>query len=182
MRCAAARATMQLLELIRGVWLGRADRYSELRAELRSRDRRAAQGRNVLHRWLMATPGLADAPRSTRNRPDHGRRRRQGRHAARGRGRGARALAAGRGARRCAPAAIARRRARYSTPPSSPGVMAAKRTHELIPFCHPLALENCRHRDRRPARRRDRHPLPGGRASPHRRGDGSADRRDASPR
>jgi cyclic pyranopterin phosphate synthase len=24
------------------------------------------------------------------------------------------------------------------------GVMAAKRTHELIPFCHPLALENCK--------------------------------------
>src|SRR5690348_7230372 len=24
------------------------------------------------------------------------------------------------------------------------GVMAAKRTHELIPFCHPLALTNCR--------------------------------------
>ena len=24
------------------------------------------------------------------------------------------------------------------------GVMAAKRTHELIPFCHPLAIENCR--------------------------------------
>ena len=23
------------------------------------------------------------------------------------------------------------------------GVMAAKRTHELIPFCHPLALERC---------------------------------------
>lgn len=23
------------------------------------------------------------------------------------------------------------------------GVMAAKRTHELIPFCHPLALDNC---------------------------------------
>jgi cyclic pyranopterin monophosphate synthase len=23
------------------------------------------------------------------------------------------------------------------------GVMAAKRTHELIPFCHPLLLENC---------------------------------------
>jgi cyclic pyranopterin phosphate synthase len=23
------------------------------------------------------------------------------------------------------------------------GVMAAKRAHELIPFCHPLALENC---------------------------------------
>jgi cyclic pyranopterin monophosphate synthase len=24
------------------------------------------------------------------------------------------------------------------------GVMAAKRTHELIPFCHPLPLESCR--------------------------------------
>jgi cyclic pyranopterin monophosphate synthase len=24
------------------------------------------------------------------------------------------------------------------------GVMGAKRTHELIPFCHPLALENCK--------------------------------------
>jgi len=24
------------------------------------------------------------------------------------------------------------------------GVMGAKRTHELIPFCHPLALEHCR--------------------------------------
>jgi cyclic pyranopterin phosphate synthase len=23
------------------------------------------------------------------------------------------------------------------------GVMAAKRTHDLIPFCHPLAIENC---------------------------------------
>ncbi|MEJ0038547.1 MAG: cyclic pyranopterin monophosphate synthase MoaC [Gammaproteobacteria bacterium] len=23
------------------------------------------------------------------------------------------------------------------------GVMAAKRTHELIPFCHPLSIENC---------------------------------------
>jgi cyclic pyranopterin phosphate synthase len=24
------------------------------------------------------------------------------------------------------------------------GVMAAKKTHELIPFCHPLGLESCR--------------------------------------
>jgi len=24
------------------------------------------------------------------------------------------------------------------------GVMAAKKTHELIPFCHPLTLENCK--------------------------------------
>ncbi|MBL4773133.1 MAG: cyclic pyranopterin monophosphate synthase MoaC [Alcanivoracaceae bacterium] len=24
------------------------------------------------------------------------------------------------------------------------GVMAAKKTHELIPFCHPIAIENCK--------------------------------------
>ena len=24
------------------------------------------------------------------------------------------------------------------------GVMAAKRTHELVPFCHPLAIESCK--------------------------------------
>ena len=24
------------------------------------------------------------------------------------------------------------------------GVMAAKKTHELIPFCHPLGIENCK--------------------------------------
>jgi cyclic pyranopterin phosphate synthase len=24
------------------------------------------------------------------------------------------------------------------------GVMASKRTHELIPFCHPLGIENCK--------------------------------------
>jgi cyclic pyranopterin phosphate synthase len=24
------------------------------------------------------------------------------------------------------------------------GVMAAKRTHELIPFCHPLGIDNCK--------------------------------------
>lgn len=24
------------------------------------------------------------------------------------------------------------------------GVMAAKKTHELVPFCHPLGLENCK--------------------------------------
>ncbi len=28
------------------------------------------------------------------------------------------------------------------------GTMAAKRTHELIPFCHPLGLENCKIRIR----------------------------------
>jgi len=33
------------------------------------------------------------------------------------------------------------------------GVMAAKKTHDLIPFCHPLGLENCNlDRGRRAAR------------------------------
>ena len=41
------------------------------------------------------------------------------------------------------------------------GVMAAKRTHELIPFCHPLGLENCRRRHRHGRRRRGRRALHG---------------------
>ncbi len=39
---------------------------------------------------------------------------------------------------RCADPATAPRRGRSSTPRSSPACMAAKRTSELIPFCHPL--------------------------------------------
>ena len=34
------------------------------------------------------------------------------------------------------------------------GVMAAKRTHELVPFCHPLALEDCQVRIERDGERR----------------------------
>ena len=57
------------------------------------------------------------------------------------------------------------------------GVMAAKRTHEIIPFCHPLALERCTV-DIADARRRPHpHRLQRRRASQDRRGDGSADRR-----
>jgi cyclic pyranopterin phosphate synthase len=43
----------------------------------------------------------------------------------------------------CMQAVGAARRARCWTRRSWPVVMAAKRTHELIPFCHPLALERC---------------------------------------
>ena len=50
-----------------------------------------------------------------------------------------------------APAAAALRDAGYATAKGPvfhtaivAGTMAAKRTHELIPFCHPLGLENCR--------------------------------------
>ena len=50
-----------------------------------------------------------------------------------------------------APVAAALRGAGYSTKKGPifhtaiiAGTMAAKRTHELIPFCHPLGLERCR--------------------------------------
>ncbi len=92
-----------------------------------------------------------------------------------GRGRGgARDAAAERGAGAAARAAIAPRRARCSTPRSSPGVMAAKRTHELIPFCHPLGIDNCAVEIEARARRHHSHSLPRLRASQDGRGDGSA--------
>ena len=57
------------------------------------------------------------------------------------------------------------------------GTMAAKRTHELIPFCHPLGIESCKlaiDMDGDDAV----DPLHGVRASQDRRRDGSADRRE----
>ena len=62
------------------------------------------------------------------------------------------------------------------------GIMAAKKTHDLIPLCHPLALTKVTvdiEPDRRPARPprdRDRQAR-----RPHRRRDGGADRRRRSP-
>ena len=44
---------------------------------------------------------------------------------------------------RCVPAAIARKKGPVFDTAILAGVMAAKRTAELIPFCHPLALEHC---------------------------------------
>ena len=41
------------------------------------------------------------------------------------------------------------------------GVMAAKRTHELIPFCHPLGTRELPGRDRTSRGRAYRRPLPG---------------------
>ena len=46
--------------------------------------------------------------------------------------------------RRSARAATARRKAPVFDTAIVAGVMAAKRTHELIPFCHPLGLDNCK--------------------------------------
>ena len=77
---------------------------------------------------------------------------------------------------RSAPAT--RRRARCIHTAELAGIMAAKRTAELIPLCHPLPLTKVEVRDRdrrRPARlpRRRRGPDERG----HRRRDGGADRR-----
>ena len=137
-----------LLELMRSVWLRRADRYSELRAQLRASSPRGAQGRNVLHRWLMARRSLTHL--DARNRPamvDVG-------------AKDVTRRAAVAEARVRLPPAVARALTasghRTSKGPVFDtaivaGVMAAKRTHELIPFCHPLGLEDCqvRHRAQR---------------------------------
>ena len=58
------------------------------------------------------------------------------------------------------------------------GVMAAKRTHELIPFCHPLALEDCRISIEWGGEQRGRHRVLGARDAQDRRRDGSAHGRD----
>ena len=55
-----------------------------------------------------------------------------------------RALAASRWRRRCAGAGFRTAKGPVFDTAIVAGVMAAKRTHELIPFCHPLGIENCR--------------------------------------
>ncbi len=62
------------------------------------------------------------------------------------------------------------------------GTMAAKRTHELIPFCHPLGLERCDIAIDAGRQRRARDPLHGRGPPPHRRRDGGADRAPRSRR
>ena len=57
------------------------------------------------------------------------------------------------------------------------GIMAAKKTHELIPLCHPLAITKATV-NFHPVQNSRRHPRHGGSQSfrPNRRRDGSADR------
>ena len=57
------------------------------------------------------------------------------------------------------------------------GMMAAKRTHELIPFCHPMPLEDCQHQDRLGRDERSRHRVLRARDPQDRSRDGGADRR-----
>ena len=81
--------------------------------------------------------GAADPSGRRRPRPDGRRRRQAGDRAAR-RGPRGRAAVARRPRRGRRPAT--RLRATCSAWPGSPGIQAAKRTAELIPLCHPLAL------------------------------------------
>ncbi len=129
-----------LLDLIRGVWIGRTDRYSELREELRRHLTPREEDRDVLHRRLMVmtfTHLDADQRPTMVDVGDKAATRRTATAEARVR----------------FPAAVAAAlRDSGLRSPKGPvfdtaivaGVMGAKRTHELIPFCHPLGLENCR--------------------------------------
>ena len=57
------------------------------------------------------------------------------------------------------------------------GTMAVKRTHELIPFCHPLPIDGCRFAIDWVDDALAAHRLHGQDHPPHRRRDGGADRR-----
>ena len=112
-----------------------------------------------------------------RGRAAHGRRRRQGRDRARGARRGARSSWPPRRWR----SSWTRPRPRATCSPSArlAGIMAAKRTHELIPLCHQLNLTTVarRHRGRTSALPGLRIVDRGAAARPHRRRDGGAGRR-----
>ena len=162
----------ELLDLLRNTWSKRNDRYSELRAGTACRGSAAAQGRDALHRWL--SDERTHACRCARS-PDDGRRGQQGRHAAHGDRGDARALSGGRRARAARRTVHTKKGPVFQTAIIA-GVMAAKRTHELIPFCHPLGLERC-DVERGHGRATKPRALHGRRASQDRRRDGSADRR-----
>ena len=137
----------ELLALMRAVWERRADRYSELRENLRAKRRAAC--RNELRRGLRLQCHAVHA-----SRPDSRIWMRAPRPTMVDVG--AKAVThriAEAEARVRLPAAVARalRRSGHRTKQGPvfdtaivAGVMAAKRTAELIPFCHPLALEHCR--------------------------------------
>ena len=133
----------ELFELIRGIWSG-APRPLQRAARLDARRRRPAQGRDELHRRLTDAahksrlthldaanrPTMVDVGAKTATLPRGQRRSHASNYRRRWR------------ARSRAPA-IARRRARCSTPPSSPASWPPSARTRLIPFCHPLALERC---------------------------------------
>ena len=176
MLCAAARATRRCSSRFATSGCGRTDRYSEQRAELRAAER-PAENRDALHWRLVSSkrPAALLTHLDRRNRPsmvDVGAKKATRRTAL------AEAiihLPAEVGAALRASGHRTKKGPVFDTAIVA-GVMAAKRTHELIPFCHPLPLDDCRS-DRVAARRAHRHPMQRLRAPPDRRRDGSAHRR-----
>ena len=133
------------------------DRYSELRASICASAGPAAEDRDVLHRRLTWQMRGRLTHLDAANRPtmvDVGAKDGDQRKAA-----------AEAHASNCrAPVARALQRSGHRTKKGPvfdtaiiAGVMAAKRTHELIPFCHPLALDKLQRRDRDGPRRHARH-------------------------
>ena len=163
-----------LLELIRSVWLKRADRYSELRASLTPRGARAS-ARSKCSTSVADGAPQADASDAA-NRPtmvDVGAKEVTQRTAlAEARVRLPRAVA-----RRCARAAIAPRRARCSTPPSSPASWPPSAPTSSSPSAIRSGSSSCQVRDRaRSATASCCVRCRGERAPPHRRRDGGAHR------
>ena len=148
--CALAARRRQRRRAVRAhprIWSARSDRYSELRASMRDAGG-PAQDRDVLHRRVGRLECLRcrSPPASPISTPPTGPTMVDvGAKAATQR----EAIAE---ARVKLPPAVARALARAGHRTKKgpvfdtaivAGVMAAKRTHELIPFCHPLALERC---------------------------------------
>ena len=161
----------------------RARRLDRARRPLQRAARRAArsgqaaaQGRNELHRRLMAAahahvrraltqPTMVDVGGKARDacaRPIAE----------------ARVRFRPRSPRRCAKPGFATKKGPVFDTAIIAGVMAAKRTHELIPFCHPLGLEDCDDRDHDERARRGRRCTARRPYTIDRRRDGSADRRE----
>ena len=133
--------------MIRAVWERRADRYSEIRDELRARKRAARrdESRRGLKRDVPQQPQphrSLDASRCTLRSPPWSMWAPSLSRIV---------LPKRRHASRCPPLVAEALRASGHRTKKGPvfdtaiiaGIMAAKRTAELIPFCHPLALEHC---------------------------------------
>ena len=154
----AGASDEELVALLRGAWLQRGDRYSETAGRAARGERAAAQDRDALHRRVTSDVRATSTRRTGPAMVDV---ERQGRHPAHGRRRGARAISGSRGAAYCAKQDFATAKGPVFHTAIVAGVMAAKRTHELIPFCHPLGIENCRVAIDMNDAGRGRHPLHG---------------------
>ena len=177
-RCAPAPATTSCAELIRGVWSGRARPLQRIA-------RSDARARTICTRSRCTTSAAevqcAHANRSRMSMPtgrprmvDVGAKQATQRD---GHGRSARADFPPAVARALRAPAIARRKARSSTPRSSPARWRPRRRTRSIPFCHPLRASSAARSTSTTAGGDAAHSLHRVRAPQDRRRDGSADRR-----